>query len=165
MLPREEWNVFDAAVIRWRLKEDAERDQQLHDLTQLRLGIEPIAARSMARLGSPEARQQLVELGHRLRALGEAGQGDTQEFLDADVEYHRLILVSCGNPMFAAMAPSITTVLVGRTELGLQPKFPAQEAMDGHENLAAAIAEGDGDRAEKESYILLKEVRSALFNY
>ena len=48
--PRHKWNVFDPRVIRWRLDE-GDRTEQLLSLSELRRGIEPVAAALAAAAG------------------------------------------------------------------------------------------------------------------
>ena len=45
VLPMEKWAVYDPAIIGWRLDNDKTRGQQVARLNELRLGIEPVAAR------------------------------------------------------------------------------------------------------------------------
>ncbi len=162
VLPRRHWSVFNQSVINWRLKSTEERRKQLQSLNELRIAIEPIAARHAARSASAEARSELVSLVRELRELGEAGQGASEEFLDADVRFHSLLLEMSGNEMFAALTPSILNVLQGRTAFGLQPDDPSPTAIEAHEALAHAIVDGDGDAAEEHSRRILTEVSAAL---
>lgn len=162
VLSHEHWAVFDKAIIRWRLEDERQREQQLQSLTELRIAIEPIAARSVALHASSAEIAIIGDLAARMRNLGEAGRGASQEFLDADVKFHELILQYCHNEMFAAMAPPIKAVLVGRTTLGLQPDRPAEEVLDNHDALAHALSVRNADLAEKASRSILNEVRDAL---
>src|SRR6478735_8731926 len=43
VLPEQDWNVYDARIIRWRLAGPG-RDAQLRSLTELRCAVEPLAA-------------------------------------------------------------------------------------------------------------------------
>ncbi|MCK7638549.1 FadR/GntR family transcriptional regulator [Corynebacterium pygosceleis] len=160
--PPSAWKVFDSNVIRWRLECPSERTDQLASLTSLREAVEPIAARSMALSGTPAERARLRELAATLRRLGHEGRGATPEFLEADVEFHTLMLTASRNEMFGALATTIAAVLTGRTDLGLQPEYPNDEAMDMHEALADAILHSDPAEAERQSRALVSEVGAAL---
>lgn len=155
--PRSSWAIFDQAVIDWRLASPTERRLQLRSLNQLRSGVEPQAARLAATNGTDEQRAELVTLATRMRELGESGEGSSLEFLEADVRFHALLLEASGNEMFAALAPSMLSVLHGRTRYGLQPDEPAAVALSAHAELARAIAEGDEEGAEQQSRDLLTE--------
>ena len=156
--PRETWAVFDQSIIDWRLACPTERRSQLRSLNQLRTGIEPQAARLAARNATVAQKEELVELAARLRELGTSGGGAQQEFLAADSRFHNLLLEASGNEMFAALAPSMLSVLHGRTRYGMHPTDPSPAALTAHEQLARTIADGDEAAAEEQSRRLLTEV-------
>lgn len=157
--PMTDWNVHAPSVIRWRL-EGHDRDTQFRELTELRIAVEPLAASGAAMQAPAQARERLEVLATTLRELGEAG--DLEAFLEADVEFHALILKHSGNSMFAALDDVVAEVLAGRTHAGLMPFHPREEALRAHEGLAAAIARGDSAAAEEQSRALLTEVNTAL---
>ncbi|GAB3946957.1 FadR/GntR family transcriptional regulator [Corynebacterium tapiri] len=162
VLPRQRWSVFNPTVITWRLQTESERARQLNSLTELRVAVEPIAAYNAATAATPEQRAELKELATTMRELGEHTHGATQDFLEADMRFHSLLLEASGNEMFAMLAPSLMRALYGRTEFGLQPETPASEALDAHEELAQAIARGEAQAAESAARALIGEVRTAL---
>lgn len=153
------WNVFDPKLVRWRLASDR-RARQYSSLTELRIAVEPIAAAGAARRASAEERSQLVALAADLRRLGEAGE--LQAFLAADIAFHSLLLRSCGNEMFSALEGMVAEVLTSRTHQGLMPFKPRPEALDAHEEVAAAVAGGDTTAAESAMHHILNEVREAM---
>ncbi|ACL39125.1 GntR domain protein [Pseudarthrobacter chlorophenolicus A6] len=156
---REHWNVFDPKLVRWRLASDR-REVQYSSLTELRIAVEPIAAAGAARRASADERAQLLALARDLRRLGEAG--DLQNFLAADIEFHQLLLRSCGNEMFRALEGMVAEVLTSRTQQGLMPFKPRNEALQAHEDVAAAVAGGDTGAAEQAMHHILDEVREAM---
>jgi DNA-binding FadR family transcriptional regulator len=153
------WNVFDPKLVRWRLASDR-REIQYSSLTELRIAVEPIAAAGAARRASAEERARLVSLAADLRRLGEAGE--LEAFLAADIEFHRLLLSSCGNEMFSALDGMVAEVLTSRTRQGLMPFKPRNEALQAHEDVAAAVAGGDAVTAENAMQHILNEVRNAM---
>ena len=155
----EDWNVLDPRIIRWRLQGPG-RDAQLRSLTELRHAVEPLAAAGAARHAGPQVRGELLDLARRMRSTGEAG--DLTEFLALDVRMHELLLRSSGNEMFGPLADVVAEVLAGRTHLGLMPASPVPEALDQHEAVAHAVADGDPDAAEAAMAAIVGEVRHAL---
>lgn len=151
------WSVLDPTLIDWRLH-SSRREEQIYSLTQLRLAVEPAAAESVARFASIHTRARLLPLAAEMRRTGEAG--DLREFMKFDIEFHRLLLESCGNEMFAALGEHVAVVLQGRTELGLMPEKPKPEALDGHEAVAEAVFRGDPEGARAAMLVILDEVRS-----
>lgn len=156
--PMAEWNVLDPLLIDWRLH-SGHREDQIRSLTQLRLAVEPAAAESAARHASIHTRARLLPLAAEMRRTGEAGE--LHDFMAFDIEFHRLLLESCGNELFAALSPLVAVVLQGRTELGRMPPQPKQEALDGHEAVADAVFRGDPGAARAAMQGILDEVRSA----
>jgi DNA-binding FadR family transcriptional regulator len=144
VLPASEWNLYDPQVIRWRLA-SPRRIAQLQSLTELRTAVEPEAARLAARRGSLENGSELMGLAGKLWAAGQAG--DSQAFLELDIEFHQLVLASSGNEMFAKLNSLVAEVLTGRTHYGFTPEHPATEALQFHVDVASAIQRGNGDEA------------------
>lgn len=153
------WNVFDPKLVRWRLASER-RAEQYSSLTELRIAVEPIAAAGAARRASSAERSRLAGLAAELRQYGEAG--DQESFLAADIAFHRLLLNSCGNEMFAALDGMVEEVLTSRTRQGLMPFHPSPEALRAHEEVAAAVASGDARTAETSMHQILNEVRNAM---
>ncbi|MGK3954918.1 FadR/GntR family transcriptional regulator [Arthrobacter sp. R4] len=153
------WNVYDPKLVRWRLASDNSAEQY-SSLTELRIAVEPIAAAGAARRASAAERAKLLSLAGDLRRLGEAG--DLEGFLAADIEFHRLLLHSCGNEMFTALEGMVAEVLTSRTKQGLMPFKPRNEALKAHEDVAAAVAGGDAVTAESAMHHILDEVRNAM---
>ncbi|SDT12470.1 FadR/GntR family transcriptional regulator [Microterricola viridarii] len=144
ILPISEWNVYDLSVIRWRLAGHG-RIAQLRSLTQLRSAIEPEAAKLAASRGALGEASDLMGLAGRLWAAGRSG--NEREFLTLDVEFHSLILHMSGNEMFARLSNLVSEVLIGRTHYGLMPKYPHDEALQLHVNVANAIQSGNTEMA------------------
>jgi DNA-binding FadR family transcriptional regulator len=114
-------------------------------LTELRTAIEPEAAR-LAALRAPLAgASELMGLAGKLWAAGQADDAET--FLTLDIKFHRLVLSSSGNEMFAKLTTLVEAVLTGRTQYGLMPRHPHKEALQLHVDVASAIQRGNGDDA------------------
>lgn len=159
--PRPEWNALDVRLIGWNLAGPG-RQEELGSLMELRQAIEPVAARLAATRASAGDRAELVALASRLRDLGRQGLGESQEYLTADIDFHRLVAQSSGNYMFAGvLGEVIGEVLAGRTRLGLSPALPAVEALDLHQIAALAISGGDADAAERAIRAIVEEARRA----
>ncbi|WP_395242502.1 FadR/GntR family transcriptional regulator [Agromyces sp. MMS24-K17] len=142
--PQADWNVFDPAVIRWRLDSDR-RGSQLRSLTELRSAVEPAAA-ELAAAHAPEALAgDLLATAERMADAGR--ERDTVAFLELDIRFHALVLAASGNEMFASLADAIGEVLRGRTEHGLMPAQPHEDTLRLHLEVAAAIRDHRPDLA------------------
>lgn len=155
--PVDRWHVLDPHLIDWRLHSN-QREAQLRSLTQLRMAVEPIAAEMTAVNAPLRVRGLLPPIAAELRRTGESGE--LHEFMKHDIEFHRQILESSGNELFAALGDLVATVLQGRTELELMPPQPKPEALDAHEAVAKAIFAGDHNAARQAMQFILDEVRS-----
>lgn len=157
--PRSEWNVLDPRLIRWRLA-GPERADQLRSLSQLRTGVEPVAAALAAEHATPE---QCGELTAAVIAMSVTGQsGDLEAYLAADIRFHTALLEASGNELFAGMTDVVAEVLAGRTQHHLMPSRPEPVAIRLHGDVAEAVAAGDGTRAETAMRAILAEALGAM---
>lgn len=161
---KNEWSVFDSAVINWRLETPQERESQLRSLLELRIAVEPSAARSAADAASSAARNTLLDLANTIHNLGSRGLGNSQEFLDTNAEFHALVLTSSGNEMFAALATTMTTTLIAYSKVELHTVHPNEESLTRHKNLAAAISAGNADSAEKVCREMFSNAQNSLIS-
>jgi DNA-binding FadR family transcriptional regulator len=149
--PPGEWNVFDPAVIRWRLA-GTDRPRQLRSLTTLRTAIEPVAAGLAARAATPEQCRELTVLAGEMAAAGRAA--DLRAYLVHDVAFHRVVLDASGNEMFARLGDVVAEVLTGRTEHHVMFTAPDPEAVTLHVRVAEAVRARDAQDAER----LMREI-------
>ena len=159
VLPRSSWDVYDRAVIRWRLA-GPDRAEQLHQLSQLRAAIEPPAAALAALNADDDSRRRIVEVADALETTGAAG--DLRTFLEHDVLFHRLLLESSGNSMFLGLAYVVEEVLRGRTDHDLMPPHPKPEARRLHAVVAEAVAGGEPEVAQAAMTAICAEVVAAM---
>lgn len=159
VLPRDMWDVYDRAVIRWRLA-GQEREAQLHQLSQLRAAIEPPAAALAALNADDDQRRQIVEVAEIMEATGAAG--DLRTFLEHDVVFHRVLLEASGNSMFVGLAYVVEEVLRGRTDHQLMPAHPKPEARRLHAVVAEAVAGGEPEVAQAAMTAICAEVVTAM---
>ncbi|WP_203599364.1 FCD domain-containing protein [Streptomyces sp. SID10853] len=137
--PPAEWNLYDPQVIRWRLASPA-RAVQLRELAELRAAVEPAAAVLAAQSADTVARREA--LGHAHAMADAAGEGNAGAFVAADTAFHRTLLRSSGNRMFAQLAEATEELLHGRRDLLLMPDKLDDAAVASHLELAEAVAEG-----------------------
>lgn len=142
VLPMSDWNLFDPSIIRWRISSGG-KGAQLRSLTELRSAVEPAAAELAAVHAPADVAAELMGVAARMRAVGRAGR--LQEFLELDLRFHSLVLLASGNEMFSKLRGVIGEVLRGRTDYGLMPARPHEEALQLHVDVADAI---QGHRAE-----------------
>ena len=157
--PSEDWDHFDPAVIRWHLDGDS-RAVHLHELSQLRAAVEPPSAALASEHADADAREEVVRLAEAMETSGAAG--DLATFLDLDIAFHRLLLTSSGNVMFAALGDVVEEVLRGRTDHHLMPAEPKPEARRLHLMVAEAVADGEAEVAHAAMHAICVEVVSEM---
>src|SRR6478735_3234139 len=134
VLPRSEWNLFDPRMIRWRLA-GHDRMAQLSSLSELRSGVEPVAAALAARHATPEQCGRLT--GAVMGMSVSARKGDLEEYLKHDIAFHQTVLEGSGNEMFAGLSQV-------------------------HADVADAIQGGDPVRAEQAMRAIVQEAIGAM---
>jgi DNA-binding FadR family transcriptional regulator len=157
--PRQRWNVFDPRVIRWRLDE-GDRTEQLLSLSELRRGIEPVAAALAAERANGDQCRTLAAAVSDMVVHGR--EGDLDAYLVADTTFHRTLLEASGNEMLRALDDVVTEVLSGRTHHGMMPARPNPRAIELHDEVARAIRLGDGAVAERAMREIIDEAATAL---
>jgi DNA-binding FadR family transcriptional regulator len=153
------WNVFDPRIIRWRLA-GSERLAQLLSLSELRAGVEPVAAELAAERATPEHCAALTSAVMGMSATGRAG--DLEGYLQHDIAFHRALLQASGNEMFASLTAVVTEVLAGRTHHHLMPAHPKAEAIRLHIEVVDAIQSGDAVRSRVAMTAILAEANEAV---
>lgn len=157
--PRASWQVYDPHLIRWRLDGD-ERLAQLRSLSELRQGIEPVAAALAAGRATPE---QCGALTGAVMAMAVHGRGgDLLAYLEADQVFHTTLLEASGNEMLAALSGLVGEVLSGRTHHGLMPSAPNPVAIRLHADVAQAVQVRDGVAAEHAMRQIVAEATEAM---
>ncbi|MFC4604104.1 FadR/GntR family transcriptional regulator [Rhodococcus kronopolitis] len=132
-------------------------------VVEVRNAIEVEAARLAARRAT-DADVRSLRRALDLRAAA-FDKGDA-EFVAADVEVHRAIVVAAHNPvlteLFETFVPRLTEAMIEMIELlGLRRRDPAPDA-DDHHLLVEAIAAGDAEAAARISRAHLDAMLGAL---
>lgn len=114
------WNLVDPLVIRWGLA-GPDRERWLRNLAELRLGLEPEAARLAALRIEPDAVAELVAAAGRMSA----SRADREAFYEDDARFHRVLLEAAGNPLFAHVVDVVLAVL--RERASAEPAPPKED--------------------------------------
>ncbi len=143
--PRADWNLLDPDVLAWR-HEAGPDPEFLRNITDVRLIIEPAAARRAARRASLE---DIAALEAWYRRMGIA-INDTETFIAADLEFHGAILAASHNELLQQMGTTIsaalrasravTTHVPGANEASMPQHWAVFEAIGDHNEAAAEAA-------------------------
>lgn len=146
VLSDDHWNPFDPSIIRWKLA-GRRRIDHLDQIAELRSAIEPLAARLAALRAGPADCGELTRAVIGLDAA--ARLGDDDAYRSHDLEFHRIVLRACGNPLMAGLT---RTIGAGPVEGGGHEPSAAwigPDAVRRHGELATSIQGGDPDGAER----------------
>ncbi|MEU9113054.1 FCD domain-containing protein [Streptomyces sp. NPDC048483] len=107
--PREDWNLLDSDVMRWKLAAGASSDF-FADMLELRRSIEPAAA---ALAAERRTDGDLAALDAALSAMA-AAERDPDQLVRADASFHTAMLLASNNRFYAQMRRVIVPVLIER---------------------------------------------------
>lgn len=121
--------------------------QDLHDVFELRLMLEPAAARMAAgRVNTNElkAYDEVCSAGYQ---PGDARS--TSRFLEANKAFHVTIARAAGNARLAAAIEHLLDEMTRLLHLGLGLRKGPQDVQHEHKSLVKALARGDGETAQR----------------
>ncbi|MFH8571395.1 FadR/GntR family transcriptional regulator [Streptomyces sp. NPDC017993] len=144
--PRDEWNLLDADVLRWKLAAGPSSDF-FADVLELRRSIEPAAAALAAERRTDD---DLAALNAALSAMAATG-GDAELLVRADASFHTAMLIASNNRFYAQMYRVIVPVIIQRDR--------AAHAEGASEHPAhAAVVEAVRDRDVDGAYMAMLEL-------
>jgi GntR family transcriptional regulator, galactonate operon transcriptional repressor len=151
--PRANWNLIDPDVLVWQLAMNPS-EQFIRELFELRLIIEPKAAKLTAGRRSDEQLRVLE------RAIGqmETERAYSEASIRADLDFHRAIFASAGNPQLACLAHVVVATI--QWTMLLQSAREAADfggPMRDHRRVMDAIAARNGDLAAAMMEVLIFE--------
>ncbi|TNC68257.1 FadR/GntR family transcriptional regulator [Rubellimicrobium roseum] len=142
--PRDDWNMFDADVLRWHIEGGTGRSF-FADLSEMRLAIEPYAAGLAAERADEVAVAALRATVERL-----ATAPDRRSFAAADIDLHRQITKASGNVFMHSVTALIEAALLSSFWISSPAENPivqSEVALE-HGRIVEAIAARDGPGAE-----------------
>ncbi|MFI0905498.1 FadR/GntR family transcriptional regulator [Streptomyces sioyaensis] len=140
--PREDWNLLDADVLRWKLAAGVSSDF-FADVLELRRSIEPAAAALAAERRTDD---DLAALDAALGAMA-ASAGDPVMLVRADASFHTAMLIASNNRFYAQMHRVIVPVLVQRDREVLAAAGALAPPHAVHAAVVGAVRDRDVDGA------------------
>jgi DNA-binding FadR family transcriptional regulator len=155
--PPSEWNLFDPDVLRWTLYGGFSLPL-LIEFTEVRLGIEPMAA-ALAASRADEENIILIEKGYDRMVAAELGQDDR---LASDVAFHLAILDASGNRFYRRLKPLVSTALHFSIGLTNTLSHDHDVKLEAHRRVLLAIKQRDPPSARAALELLLLETRALM---
>lgn len=150
--PEHRWNVLDPDVLGWLLERKFS-PQLLLEFLEVRLAIEPMAARLAARVRNEAACAAIAHALQRMQAA-ETGEDDP---LTSDIAFHVAILMASGNPFYARLRDLIVAALRTSIRLTNKAKGVRLASIADHARVYHAIMAGDEDGADAAMHALITE--------
>ena len=146
---RSEWNHLDPDVLNWQCESGADQTFLLN-MNEIRLILEPVVAAQMASRGDDAA----IERMNKCRSQMEEYVHDRELFIQADLAFHKEIIMGCGNDILTRMALAISTALRASQDVSIQVPGWAQ-SLQLHSALADAITRRDPDAARAAMTVII----------
>ena len=160
--PRENWNLFDADVLLWKLNV-GDRLDFLKKVTEVRRIIESEAARYAAKRAREEQLEHIRTCYLKLAETLEDENGYRYDtYLESDMAFHAAILDTCRNELLAqigyTMRQAVFTARKADThDIGVQ-----RESLPFHRAMVEAITEKNPGKAYRASQAMFDQVAENL---
>lgn len=141
------WDLLSPYIIRWRGQSPGYM-KQMHELLELRLGIERAAAYFATTRMTADDIAAMAQAAAEMRTAFDGH--DTFRFFRADAEMHRILLEGSGNAVMAQFADTVAALLGLRGGVGARIYTPhgiSRLSMERHVALVDAIAKRERDAA------------------
>lgn len=152
---RSDWNLLDADVLRWQFHGDRTTDADralLRNLAEVRSIIEPAAVRLAAERRTDA---DLAALDAAVDAMG-AGGSDAAHAVEADLAFHRALLVATHNELLERMEMVIESGLAHRDRI-VHSSPHSQDPVPAHRAVLDAVRAQDPHAAEAAMRALLDQ--------
>jgi len=149
---RNNWKLLDDDVMAWHLSAPP-RKEFLAQLAEIRLAIEPRAARWAAERASEEEIEAILAACDRMADE----QGSAERFIIADALFHKAILHAAHNEFLAAIEGVTYSALLISVRITNKDPRENGASIPFHREVARAIQKRDGAKAEKLTTRLLED--------
>lgn len=130
------------------------------DICEIRLRLEGLAARWAAERATDE---EILELKKHLE-LQEfyTSKGDAESLKNTDTQFHQTIYALCGSPTMRDTLEPLHRKLLKYRRVSYTSTNRAQHSLDEHRAIFEAIANHDGDQAEKLTLLHVQNARDSI---
>jgi DNA-binding FadR family transcriptional regulator len=154
---RLEWGILDNDVLAWHQSAPMNR-KFLMQLHEFRLVIEPKAAQLAARNGMTDDYKSIEEAIHKMRE----NINSSEAFVEADANFHRLILLATDNEFLSAMDGIVFTSLLSSIRLTNRDAKQNEASLSLHQDAANSIFAKKPEEAEQRMFYLLSDAKVRL---
>jgi DNA-binding FadR family transcriptional regulator len=156
--PTVDWNMLDPDVLRWQIDQNP-TEEFIHALFEMREIIEPAASSRAAERATDE---EIVALGEAMDGIQNELRGSPEQ-IQADVQFHMVILSASRNPMLRSVGAMIESALSIAFKLGWRTVM-AEDAVLQHRAVYEAIRQRNGEEAFLAMRKLLRNSKGNVFD-
>ena len=146
------WNMLDPEILAWMFAGDG-MPQALSDLMEVRMLVEPAAARMAADRADSE---DLREIREAMKGM-EVATGNLPSSVDSDLRFHMAVLKATHNAFMRPFGALIQAALRGSFHLTSSNENLYKLTLPLHRKVLAAIETGDSAKAESAMRTLLTQ--------
>ena len=152
--PAHSCNRLDPDVLKWRF-DSAPDSSTLESVSEVRLAIEPFAARLAARRRGEEDIERMEDaLIHMAQAVRESSL-DPELFTESDLQFHRALFDATKNEILSSFSQVMQLGLATRDRMVHSQRKFSETNVKEHRRVLNAIVSGEPDVAEKHMRDLL----------
>ncbi len=150
VLPSDQWNWFDADVIRWQVRAGLTPDF-VRDLQDLRRVVEPAAVK-FAAVRATAQDIEAIEAAFAGMTHAVVNGGD---YVSNDLKFHQGLLQASHNRLLIQMGKALSALLRTSFELSTARKDGPARSLPQHRAILDAVIERDAAKAEKAILVLI----------
>jgi DNA-binding FadR family transcriptional regulator len=156
--PTVDWNMLDPEVLRWQVDQNP-TEAFIHNLFEMREIIEPAASARAAERATPA---QLEVLAAAMEGIEREVRGSPEQ-IQADLDFHLVILEASQNPMLRSVGAMIQSALSITFTMSWGTAM-REDAVIQHRNVKDAISNRDPDEAFRAMRRLLRSSKGDVFD-
>jgi DNA-binding FadR family transcriptional regulator len=146
-----DWNFLDADLLRLRQRV-VSKPVFLRELFAVRRMVEPETAALAAQHATPA---MLAKLQIAVLDMARSHGARTEQTMEADVAFHRLLLAASGNALLSGLGACIEEALRASIVITSHPDVGSRFALDKHLAVFEAVCDGNPAAARREMIALL----------
>lgn len=151
VLDRSEWNMLDPEVLAWLLAKRVQPEDLVH-LLDMRMMVEPAAARIAAERGSDEELGRISACYREMEAVADS----IAESIEADLSFHLAILSATHNPFLRSFGALLKSVLRASFRFTTSNHDLYVQSLSRHQKVAEQIAARNLSGAEQAMVVVLR---------
>jgi DNA-binding FadR family transcriptional regulator len=153
-----DWNFLDADILRLR-QQAVPKPVFLRELFAVRLMIEPETSALAAVNATPA---MIASLEAAIQTMVEGKGAHTDETIEADVNFHRLLLAASGNALLSGLGACVEEGLRASISVTSHPSVGSRFAVEQHRLVFEAVRNRDAPGARRAMEAVLQLTKESL---